>query len=436
MPSLFLPDLGFGLITASVLAIAAVGLTLQFGVTNFVNFAYGEFMTLGAYLTYVFNVGLHLNIWVALVIGSLLSAVAGFAINRLVIRPFVRRRVSLFILLVVTIGLSLFLENGIQAIWGPNFQKYVMHAGSSFKLGSMIWTVQELVIIGIAALMMIGVHLILKYTRLGRSMRAMSDNSDLARISGIPVVRMLDGREARYEVALPVPGEEKRAILETYTKEHSAEYQAQAVIDIAFRLRKRIADPESIDEVVIRTSRHTHDVIGTGSGDPQKLDPDASRETLDHSVMYIFATAFIRGEWHHETSYAQEARRDPAVAVLWPKVRTEVSEEWERRYHSARPEDRAFGATVEVRLSGGRVEREELAVANAHPNGARPFALTDYIRKLERLTDGIVDETAAEGFLEAVRRLPDLDPEELHLLTPVAPAAAVEPSGRPTKGIF
>ena len=190
--SLIFQGIGFGLITASVLAIASVGLTLQFGVTNFVNFAYGEFMTLGAYLTYVFNANLHVNIWVSMIIGSLLSAVAGFAINRLVIRPFVRRRVSLFILLVVTIGLSLFLENGIQAIWGPNFQKYVVHASSTFKIGSMIWTSEQVVIIGIAALMMVGVHFLLKYTRLGRSMRAMSDNSDLARISGIRVVRITD----------------------------------------------------------------------------------------------------------------------------------------------------------------------------------------------------------------------------------------------------
>lgn len=190
--SLIFQGIGFGLITASVLAIASVGLTLQFGVTNFVNFAYGEFMTLGAYLAYVFNIGLHFNLWVALVVGSLLSAIAGFLINRLVIRPFVRRRVSLFVLLVVTIGLSLFLENGIQAVWGPSFQKYTFTAGSSFKIGSMIWTAQELVIIGIAVVMMIGVHFLLKYTRLGRSMRAMSDNSDLARISGIRVVRITD----------------------------------------------------------------------------------------------------------------------------------------------------------------------------------------------------------------------------------------------------
>lgn len=190
--SLIFMGFGFGLITASVLAIASVGLTLQFGVTNFVNFAYGEFMTIGAYLAFVFNVGLHLNIWAAMIIAALLSGAAGFAVNRIVIRPFVRRRVSLFILLVVTIGLSLFLQNGITAIWGPDFHKYATSSSSTVKLASMIWTVRQLIIIGIAAVAMIGIHVLLKYTRLGKSMRAMSDNSDLARISGIRVARITD----------------------------------------------------------------------------------------------------------------------------------------------------------------------------------------------------------------------------------------------------
>jgi len=269
-----------------------------------------------------------------------------------------------------------------------------------------------------------------------RAMRGESSPAPVYEGEDGVIVRMLDGPDAGYEVTLPDPGEERRAILETYTKEHSAEYQAQAVIDIAFRLRKRITDPKSIEEVVIRTSYHTHMVIGTGSGDPQKFDPEASRETLDHSVMYIFAVAFARGEWHHESSYSPEARREAAVSDLWPKVRTQVSELWERCYHSERPEDRAFGATVEVRLTDGSVVSEELSVADAHPNGAHPFGFSDYIGKFERLTEGIVDEKSAARFLEAVRRLPELTPEELHLLTPtMLPAVAAPAVGR-TKGIF
>src|SRR5208337_4305677 len=98
----------------------------------------------------------------------------------------------------------------------------------------------------------------------------------------------LDGPEAKYQIPLPGPGEPKRAILESFTKEYSAEYQAQALIDLAFRMRDKIADLAQIEKVIIHTSQHTHYVIGSGANDPQKMDPQASRETLDHSIMYIF----------------------------------------------------------------------------------------------------------------------------------------------------
>ena len=114
---------------------------------------------------------------------------------------------------------------------------------------------------------------------------------------------LLDGPDAVYRVPLPEPGEPKRAILDTYTKEHSAEYQAQAFIDLARRLRQRLADLARVRSVTILTSHHTHYVIGTGSGDPQKFDPDASRETLDHSLPYIFAVALEDGTWEHSSSY-------------------------------------------------------------------------------------------------------------------------------------
>jgi 2-methylcitrate dehydratase len=113
---------------------------------------------------------------------------------------------------------------------------------------------------------------------------------------------LLDGPDAVYRVPLPEPGEPKRAILDTYTKEHSAEYQAQAFIDLARRLRGRLPDLARVRSVTILTSHHTHYVIGTGSGDPQKFDPDASRETLDHSLPYIFAVALEDGTWDHTSS--------------------------------------------------------------------------------------------------------------------------------------
>ena len=107
------------------------------------------------------------------------------------------------------------------------------------------------------------------------------------------IAYVLDGKNAEYIVPLPEKNESKKAILETYTKEHSAEYQAQALIDLAKSLRKRAGNLEKIKKIDIFTSHHTHNVIGTGANDPQKMDPKASRETLDHSIMYKIGRAHV-----------------------------------------------------------------------------------------------------------------------------------------------
>jgi len=111
------------------------------------------------------------------------------------------------------------------------------------------------------------------------------------------IARILDGKKANYKVLLPKKGESKKAILETYTKEYSAEYQSQALIDLAKKLKTKIPNLSQIKKIDIFTSHHTHYVIGTGANDPQKMDPNASRETLDHSIMYIFAVALEDGDW-------------------------------------------------------------------------------------------------------------------------------------------
>lgn len=182
----------FGLITASVLSLASVGLTLQFGVTNFVNFAYGTFLTIGAYFTYTLNQDLHINIWLAMIISAIFTAIVAFIINRIVILPFLNRKASLFILLVVTIGLSLFLENAVNAIWGAKFRQFSDSAGGLIHLGPLIITVQQIIIMGIAVVAMIGIHILLRFTSLGKAMRAMSDDSELARVSGIKINRIRD----------------------------------------------------------------------------------------------------------------------------------------------------------------------------------------------------------------------------------------------------
>jgi 2-methylcitrate dehydratase len=227
---------------------------------------------------------------------------------------------------------------------------------------------------------------------------------------------MLDGPDAVYRVPLPEPGEGKRAILASYTKEHSAEYQSQALIDLAFRLRHRIPDPAAIERVILHTSHHTHYVIGSGANDPQKLDPQASRETLDHSIMYIFAVALQDGRWHHAASYAPERAARPDTVALWHKIETREDPHWTRRYHATDPDQLAFGGRVEILMQDGARIEDELALANAHPHGARPFGREDYIRKFRTLTEGIVTAAEAERFLAAAAGLARLAPGELDRL--------------------
>ncbi|WP_146339671.1 MmgE/PrpD family protein [Nesterenkonia sp. NBAIMH1] len=249
---------------------------------------------------------------------------------------------------------------------------------------------------------------------------------------------ILDGPDAEYTVPLPGPGEPKRAILDTYTKEHSAEYQAQAWIDLARKLHHQhpeLTDPANVESVVIRTSHHTHYVIGSGANDPQKYDPRASRETLDHSIPYIFTVALQDGAWHHADSYAPERAGRPDTVELWQKVTTEEDPEWTRRYHSADIAEKAFGGSVEIRLTDGRTITDEIAVADAHPLGARPFEREQYIAKFRSLAEGIIDDAEIRRFLDTVQRLPELSPEELDGLNIAAAGGILDQSPAP-KGLF
>jgi len=228
-----------------------------------------------------------------------------------------------------------------------------------------------------------------------------------------------------YHVPLPATGEAKRAILDSYTKEHSAEYQSQALIDLAFRMRESITDFNAIEKITIHTSHHTHYVIGTGANDPQKMDPKASRETLDHSIMYIFAVALQDGSWHHVDSYEPKRAGRKDTVSLWHKIETREAPEWTERYHSKDPETLAFGGRVEILFKDGSKLVDELGVANAHPRGARPFARAQYIHKFRSMTDGIITAREANRFLEAVQNLAKLPAGELGQLNIALPKGSL-----------
>ena len=269
-----------------------------------------------------------------------------------------------------------------------------------------------------------------------RAMRGEKSPSPIYEGEDSVIAYMLDGADGAYIVPLPEAGEPCRAILDSYTKEHSAEYQSQALIDLAFKMRQELRDFNSIKEIVIYTSHHTHYVIGTGANDPQKMDPKASRETLDHSIMYIFAVALQDGAWHHIASYTPERASRPDTVELWQKIRTVEDPEWTRRYHSSDPREKAFGGRVEILLNDGTKLVDEMAVANAHSLGARPWTRPDYVKKFETMTQDIISGDECRRFLDVVQRIDDLEPNDLLQLNVQVDQSKLKCSRRDNRGIF
>ena len=249
-----------------------------------------------------------------------------------------------------------------------------------------------------------------------RAMRGEGAPSPIYEGEDSVIAYVLSGPKAKYTVPLPKVNEEKKAILETYTKEHSAEYQSQALIDLARRLNKKIKNISNIKKIEIHTSHHTHNVIGTGANDPKKMDPNASRETLDHSIMYIFAVALEDGKWHHVDSYTPERANAKSTVDLWKKIKTFEDKKWTKKYHNPNPNKKCFGGKVIIKMKDGSKIADEISVADAHPNGKKPFKRKDYINKFETLTKYIIDEEESKRFLNDVQNLRNMTKSELNKL--------------------
>ncbi|PDH20971.1 MAG: 2-methylcitrate dehydratase [Pelagibacterales bacterium MED-G42] len=230
------------------------------------------------------------------------------------------------------------------------------------------------------------------------------------------IARILGGKNAKYKVPLPKVNESKKAILETYTKEYSAEYQSQALIDLAKKLKVKIPNLSQIKKIDIFTSHHTHFVIGTGANDPQKMDPNASRETLDHSIMYIFAVALEDGDWHHVKSYSKSRAKRESTIKIWRSIKTFEDKKWTKKYHDPNPKNKSFGAKVIITLNNGKKIIQQLDRADAHPYGARPFKRKNYIDKFLTLTKGILDKKESNRFLKTVQNLKNLKNGQLNNL--------------------
>ena len=188
--TIFLASFGFGLVTASVLAIAAIGFTLQFGVTDVLNLAYGAVMIAGAFLAYVIN-SLGVSVWIGLAVAVVACSAGSVLLNAGVYAPFQRRGTSPITMVIVSLGMTLIIEFGVQAIAGGTSVSYKMTQGPSVRAGGLVLSTVQLVVIGLSVLVMLGTHVLLRYTRLGKAMRATAANKSLARNCGIRTGRVI-----------------------------------------------------------------------------------------------------------------------------------------------------------------------------------------------------------------------------------------------------
>ena len=179
-----------GIAVGSIIALAAVGLTLTYGILRLSNFAHGDFMTLGAYIALSANLR-GLNIWLSIILGGF-GTVAGMLLSEKLLWSTMRdRRASSNTLIIISIGLALFIRNGIILIWGGASQSYDLPVSEALTFWGLRIPQNQLLVVGLAVIAILALHYLLQYTKVGKAMRAVADDIDLARVSGIDVERVV-----------------------------------------------------------------------------------------------------------------------------------------------------------------------------------------------------------------------------------------------------
>jgi neutral amino acid transport system permease protein len=179
-----------GIAVGSIIALAAVGLTLTYGILRLSNFAHGDFLTLGAYLTLWINT-FGVNIWLSMIL-AVVGTVAAMLLSEKLLWSRMRTvRASSTTLIIISIGLALFLRNGIILIWGGKNQNYNVPITPALDILGVKVPQNQLLVLVLAVLAILALHYILQNTKIGKAMRAVADDLDLARVSGINVDRVI-----------------------------------------------------------------------------------------------------------------------------------------------------------------------------------------------------------------------------------------------------
>jgi branched-chain amino acid transport system permease protein/neutral amino acid transport system permease protein len=189
--NLFVQTLGFGVVSASIIAVGAMGFTIQFGLTNVLNLSFGAVMTVSAFVAYLTEEA-GINIWLGLVLGGVAGAVLTTLLGRTVFKLYAQRGTRLFEMVMVTLGLGLVIEYAVDAISRDRVFSVSFPQGASYHLGAAILTESQLAIVGIGLVIFLGLEALLRLTRLGKALRAMAVDPGLARSCGIPTSRIVN----------------------------------------------------------------------------------------------------------------------------------------------------------------------------------------------------------------------------------------------------
>ena len=270
-----------------------------------------------------------------------------------------------------------------------------------------------------------------------RAMRGETSPSPIYEGDFSLIATVLGGEDQVFQVPLPEKGESKRSILESYTKEYSVSSHGQGIVDLARKIVKQIDDLEKIESLVIHFRHESHVISGCGAKDHKLMyDPTAGKRFLDHSSMYCFAVTLEDGGWNNISNYTPERAQRESTVRLWQKISTVEDDEWNKRFDEHDGLEKDTGAKAVVTFKDGSQLIDEIAVADAHPRGARPFDRSQYIKKFEGLIESLVDTAERERYLGLVQSVKSLKSDEMTGLNLQADPKMLKGGTRDTRGIF
>lgn len=179
-----------GIAVGSIIALGAIGLTLTYGILRLSNFAHGDFLTLGGYLTLLAN-SLGINIWLSMVLAAAGTVIAMLLSEKLLWSRMRFLRATSTTFMIISIGLALFIRNGIIFIWGGSNHNYNLPVSPALEVMGLKVPQNQLLVLVLAVLAISALHYLLQNTKIGKAMRAVADDSDLARVSGINVEQVI-----------------------------------------------------------------------------------------------------------------------------------------------------------------------------------------------------------------------------------------------------